>query len=420
MKNHMYVHTLCPNFVHNGRTASVNGCKFVLQFGGKCGKIIVDIIIDRMVFMDLNELRAEINKVDAQLQELFTERMRLCQQVAEYKIQNDLPVFQKGRENEIIERVSAAAPDELKGATKVYFRTMMDISKSLQYSRFFAKADSIQYNKLDLTGHHTVAVPGTNGSYNHIACGKLFEDFEPVFCEEFEDVFKAVQSGETEFGILPIVNSTAGSVAQTYELMRQYDFKICAGTKLRISHCLAAKKGTAISDLKLVYSHDQALQQCSEFLKANGLKAHRYANTALAAELVKNSSEPIAAVCSQNCAEEMGLEILQKDIQNAEENYTKFILISKETLKSDNADTISVCLSLPHQSSSLYRMLTKFSVAGLNLTMIESMPVANTDFDVVFYLDFHGSVDSPEVVKLLSGLEQELSYFKFLGNYEEV
>lgn len=116
----------------------------------------------------------------------------------------------------------------------------------------------------------------------------------------------------------------------------------------------------------------------------------------------------------------MGLEILQKDIQNAEENYTKFILISKETLKSDNADTISVCLSLPHQSSSLYRMLTKFSVAGLNLTMIESMPVANTDFDVVFYLDFHGSVDSPEVVKLLSELEQELSYFKFLGNYEEV
>ena len=374
----------------------------------------------RMIKMDLQELRLQINDVDKQLQELFTKRMRLCYQVAEYKIANDLPVFHKDRENEIIARVTENAPDDLKGATRVYFQTMMDVSKCMQYQQFFADTDSVPYKPLDLSGRHTVAVPGTNGSYNHLACSNLFDDFEPLFREEFEDVFRAVSEGEAEFGILPIVNSTAGSVAQTYELMKQYDFKICAGTKLRISHCLAVKAGTKMEDIKAVYSHEQGLQQCSDFIRGHGFKTHRYANTSLAAKFIKESAEPFAAICSEKAAEECGLEILQKNIQNAEENYTKFILISKETYKSANANTISVCLALPHQSSSLYRLLTKFSVAGLNLSMIESMPIANTDFDVVFYLDFHGAIDTPEVAKLISELEQELSYFKFLGNYEEV
>lgn len=370
--------------------------------------------------MDLQELRLEINDVDKQMQELFTKRMRLCFQVAEYKIANDLPVFHKDREKEIIDRVTNNAPDDLKGATRVYFQTMMDISKCLQYQQFFANADSVPYKPLILKGRHTVAVPGTNGSYNHIACSNLFEDFVPIFHEEFEDIFKAVSAGEAEFGILPIVNSTAGSVAQTYELMKEYDFKICAGTKLRISHCLAVKHGVKFDEIEAVYSHDQGLQQCSDFIREHGFKTHRYANTSLAAKFIRESEKPYAAICSENAAEQFGLDILRKNIQNATDNYTKFILISKETLKSENANTISVCLALPHQSSSLYRLLTKFSVAGLNLSMIESMPIANTDFDVVFYLDFHGAIDTPEVAKLLSELEQELSYFKFLGNYEEV
>lgn len=370
--------------------------------------------------MDLQDLRLEINEIDKQMQELFTKRMQLCYQVAEYKIENDLPVFQKDREREIIDRVTGAAPDDLKGAMKVYFRTMMDISKCLQYQRFFAEENSISHKRLDLTGRHTVAVPGTNGSYNHLACSNLFEDFEPLFYEDFEDIFKAVAAGEAEFGILPIVNSTAGSVAQTYELMKEYDFKICAGTKLRVSHCLAVKPGVKFEEIRGIYSHEQGLQQCSDFIKENDFKTHRYSNTSLAACYIKESDKPYGAICSESCADELGLDILRRNIQNATENYTKFILISRETLKSDNADTISVCLALPHQSSSLYRLLTKFAVAGLNLSMIESMPIANTDFDVVFYLDFHGAIDTPEVAKLLSELEQELSYFKFLGNYEEV
>ena len=369
--------------------------------------------------MDLQELRMGINDIDKQMQELFNKRMDLCFQVAEYKIKNDLPVFQSGREKEILQRVEDNAPDNLKGASKVFFQTVMDISKCKQYQKFFADKSHIEYKKLDLSGKHMVAVPGTNGSYSHIACSHFFEDFEPDFFEDFEDVFSAVENGEAEFGILPIANSTAGTVAQTYDLMKKHDFKICAATKVKISHCLAVRPGVKFEDIKSVYSHEQGLFQCSDFIEENHFKTHKYANTALAACYIKDSDQPYGAICSEDCANELGLDILRKDIANAKQNYTKFILISKDTLKSENANIVSVSLALPHTSSALYRLLTKFSVAGLNLSMIESMPIANTDFDVVFYLDFVGAIDSPDVARLMNELSSELSYFKFLGNYEE-
>lgn len=370
--------------------------------------------------MDLQELRNEINDIDNQLQELFNKRMQISFKVAEYKIANNMPVFQSKRENEILDHVTESSPKGLESASRVFFQNIMDISKCRQYQEFFADSDKIEYKKLDLTGHKKVAVPGTTGSYSHIACKQIFSDFEPMFFEDFEDVFSSVENGSADFGILPIANSTAGSVGQTYELMKKHDFKICAATKVKISHCLAVKKGTRFENIKIVYSHEQALSQCSEFLSQNGLKSHKYANTALAACYIKKSNEPYAAICSEACAQQNDLEILRHNIANAAENYTKFILISKETLCSENADIVAVSLALPHTSSALYRLLTKFSVAGLNLSMIESRPIANTDFDVVFYLDFEGAITSPDVAKLMSELNSELSYFKFLGNYEEI
>lgn len=159
--------------------------------------------------------------------------------------------------------------------------------------------------------------------------------------------------------------------------------------------------------------------QCSDFIQEYGFKTHKYSNTALAACYIQQSEKPYGAICSKACAEKLGLDIIKSDIANAEENYTKFILISKENYKSANANLISVALVLPHHKSSLYRLLTKFSVAGLNLQMIESMPVANTDFEVMFYMTFSGAIDSPDVARLMNELAEELSYFKFLGNYEE-
>lgn len=370
--------------------------------------------------MDLQELRNRIDDIDAEILKLFQKRMQCSFEVAKYKIANNMPVFQEGREREIIKDVRKSVPDELKNAAEVLFTSMMDISKCKQYQEFFDNCREIEFKPLDLSGHFDIAVPGTVGSYSHIACKQFAANANPKFYENFEEVFDAVQKGEAKYGVLPIANSTTGSVSQTYHLMREHDFKICAQTKVRADHCLAVRKGVKLEDVKIVYSHQQALMQCSNFVKKHGLKAHAYSNTSLAACFVKESDKPVAAICSQLCANELGLDILQAGIADAHENFTKFMLISKQTVCAENANVISVSLALPHISSALYRLLTKFSVAGLNLCMIESMPIANTDFDVIFYLDFEGSISSPDVVKLINELNSELSYFKFLGNYVEV
>lgn len=370
--------------------------------------------------MDLEGLRSKINDIDDQIAELFIKRMELCLDVSRYKIENDLPVFQGSREKFILEKMADKFPAELKSSSEVLYQTIMDISKCRQYQEFFADKSSIEHSPLELEKPCKVAVPGTSGSFSQIACSKLFGKGQIEFFDSFEQVFEAVDKEQAEFGVVPIANSTAGSVSATYELLKKYDLKICAATKLKIEHCLAAKKGVELNDIKIVYSHEQALMQCSDFISEHCFKAHKFDNTSLAAEYVAGQDEPFGALCSLDCAQQNGLSVLATDIANAAENYTRFIVIAKQTLCSEKADTISVSLALTHEKSALYRLLTKFSVAGLNLTMIESRPIANTDFDVVFYLDFEGSIKDPQVAMLIHELNQELTYFKFLGNYEEI
>ena len=369
---------------------------------------------------DLTQLRGEINEIDDQILKLFQKRMEICYDVAEYKIENKMKVFHPEREQQIVERVRSSVPEDLANSAETMFTNIMDISKCKQFQRFFADATPLPYSPLDLTGKRTVAVPGTVGSYSHVAAGRFLPDSEPLFFESFGEVFAAVQSGNAEFGVVPITNSTAGTVTQTYELMRMYDFSICAATKVRANHVLCAKQETEPSEITKVYSHEQALMQCSNYLSEHGYSTRPYENTALAAAFVKDSDKPYAAICSDFSAKHWGLKIIDTNIANAESNFTRFILITKDMRLAEDANIISVALRLPHQTAALYRLLTKFSVAGLNLTKLESRPIANTDFDVLFYLDFEGSVLVPDVIKLIRELETELSYMKFLGNYKEI
>lgn len=236
-------------------------------------------------------------------------------------------------------------------------------------------------------------------------------------------MFEAVENGSADYGVLPIENSTAGDIRQTYDLLAKYNFYICKRTQIKINHCLAAKPG---ADIKTIYSHEQALKQCFGFLKGYPARQVPYANTALAAEMVANSDDnTIAAICSERCAELYGLETVKRDIADNPDNTTRFICISKRPEVTPDADIISICMSLPHTTGSLYRMLIRFALYGLNITKIESAPVpqAKQDikretFDVVFYLDFEGNVLDPEVVRLMTILEEEMKYFKFLGNYK--
>ena len=370
--------------------------------------------------MSLDNLRKDINRLDEEILELFSERMSVCHDVALFKQENNLPVFQAGREDEVIKRIREKAPKGLEKSTEVLFKNIMDISKCKQQQEIFK--DCCEMTSLAFPPQKEVKVgcPGTVGAYSHMATQKLFPKNEITFYNSWEEVFEAVDKRELDFGVLPIQNSTAGSVSLTYELMKKYDFYITAGVSVKISHCLAIKKGTDFSKVKEIYSHEQALAQCSEFIIQNDFIPKEYANTSLAGDFVAESDDEIAAICSVECANRNGLEIVNLNVANASENYTRFICISKDIYISKDANIISVSLALPHATGALYRLLTKFSVIGLNLLRIESKPIASKDFDVVFYLDFEGSINQPEVLQIIAALKSELTYFKFLGNYKEV
>ena len=368
--------------------------------------------------MDLKDLRTEIDEIDSEMLSLFIKRMEICRNVAAFKKENHLPVLQGGREDEIIKRIKELSPDELKDGAAVLFSNIMDISKSLQQkeisSDFF-----ITPQKFNPSDDLKIGCQGVSGSNQEEACRNIFGDKPIRFFNTFADVFDAVDSGEIDCGVLPIQNSTAGSVSETYDLMRKYSFFISARTQVEIHHCLAAKNEIPLESITTVYSHVQALSQCSEFLRNNNLRKENYVNTAAAAKLCASSDEPIASICSEKCAEQYGLKILKKNIADVIPNYTRFICITKNFRMSEKPSSISVSLSIPNKKSSLYRLLTKFSVNNLDLEHIESKPVANGSFDVIFYLDFKGNIADKNTSSLLNELKNELSYFKFLGNYED-
>jgi chorismate mutase/prephenate dehydratase len=372
--------------------------------------------------MDLNQLRGQIDAIDEQILSLFLERMEVCKNVAEYKRVNNLPVFQGGREEQLIDRIKklTANPD-LENGTAALFTTIMDISKHLQNQSMLNDTPDYEFTVPDFDNAVKIGCQGTSGANSETAAKLIFGDKPLKFYHSFEDVFKAVESGEIEYGVLPIHNSTAGSVTSTYDLMGLYSTYIVKTVCVEISHCLAAKSDIKPEEISCVYSHPQALSQCSDYITAHNLKTKDYSNTATAAELVKNSNaeEKIAAVCSVDCAEKLGLHIISDKISDCSVNRTKFICISRSLQVMPDADTISVMLKIPHTQGSLYRLLTKFYINGMNLQKLESRPIKDGSFEVMFYLDFNGKVTDRHVKTLLNDLGSSLEYFRFLGTSME-
>ena len=369
--------------------------------------------------MDLKQLRDGIDEIDSGILSLFMKRMELCRDVADYKRQHCRPVVHGGREKEVIDRIKKLTDNkELENGTTALFTNIMDISKILQNRSIITGSDDYSYTAPDFRGAGKVGCQGTSGANSESAAKTVFGDREFTFYPSFEDVFKAVQAGEVDYGVLPVQNSTAGSVDSTYDLMAKYPFYIVKMVTLEINHCLAAKKGTKLEDITRVYSHKQALSQCEVFLSRTGLKKHEYSNTATAAEKVLRSSEPIAAICSVDCAKRLGLEVIARNIADCTINRTQFIIISRDLQVAENSDAVSVMLTIPHREGSLYRLLTKFFVNGMNLLRIESRPIRDGSFDVMFFLDFSGKLSDPSVKAVLRDLEENLSNFRCIGTFK--
>lgn len=378
--------------------------------------------------MNLEEIRKDIDKVDSQIAQLFMERMDLALQVAKTKEEHNLAVVNHSREKEILHRISGEVGEPMDGYARILFNTLFDLSRSYQnnyLSRISDIAERIE-KALEETPKlfpkkAVVACQGVQGSYSQAACEKLFEVPSTMYFNSFEGVFNAVEKGLCQYGILPLENSSYGSVGTVYDLMKNYNFHIVKSIRLRVNHSLLAKPGTQLKDVKEIFSHEQAIGQCGEFLKTlKDVKITVCENTARAAKMVAESGRnDVAAICSRDCIELYGLESLNNNIQVSDNNYTRFICISKNLEIYPGANKISLMLSLPHRPSALYHMIAKFSALGVNLTKLESRPVPGSDFEFMFYFDMEASVYSPEFVNLLGQLENQPEIFVFLGSYSE-
>ena len=371
--------------------------------------------------MDLKQLRDEIDDIDSQMLSLFLKRMDVCREVADYKKQHNMPVLQTGREQQIIDRIKALTGDpNLEAGTSALFTSIMDISKVLQNRRMLADNSEHPFSLPDFAGAKNIGCQGCSGANSETAGRLIFGDKKITFYKTFEDVFAAVQSGELDYGVLPVHNSTAGSVNSTYDLMEKYSVYTVKEVCVEINHCLAAKADITAEEISTVYSHPQAISQCCDYLTAHGIKTAEYGNTATAAAMVAKSdpAAKIAAICSIECAEQLGLNIIAKNIADCSLNRTRFVCISRGLQVSPEADAVSVMLKIPHTEGSLYRLLTKFYVNGMNLLRIESRPIKDGSFDVMFYLDFSGRIDDPCVKALINDLASNLEYFRLLGTFK--
>lgn len=372
--------------------------------------------------MNLDEMRNEINGIDSQLLELFLKRMDICKNVALYKKENCLPVMQSGREQQIIDRIRENSPENMADAAEVFFTEIMDISKCLQSEELTRDNVYQKPNVFRPEEAQVIACQGTAGAYSEAACVRLFGENKPIrFMNNFKDVVGLVESGRADYGILPLENSTIGSVEETYNLMAINDFYINSIIRVEITHCMAVRPDTDPKDVCRVFSKKEALAQCTNYIRSNRLEPVEYSNTAMAAEMVKNSTDnTIGCICSKKCAELNGLKIIEEHAADAYPNFTRFICFSKHFAVPEDANTISVSFSVPHTPGGLYRTLTKFSVNGLNMKKLVSKTLAGKDFEAVMYLDFDGSYENRKVAAFLDDLKTSMKYFKFLGNFTEI
>lgn len=382
--------------------------------------------------MDLQDIRAQINDIDAQLVPLFLKRMHMALEVAKYKQAHNLPVLDKARERELLKRVSEMTDDrDLSLYTRLLYADIMGLSRSYQHK--FLEADGTRlsaqvqkaadkYAKTDLPKNAVVACQGVEGAYSALACERLFKNPDIMFFKNWEGVFAAVQQGLCRYGILPIENSTAGSVNHVYDLMNQYKFYIVKSMRLKVDHNLLAKKGVQLSEVKEIFSHEQAISQCSDFLsKLGGVKVTVCENTAAAAKRVAQSDRrDVAAICSKTCSELYALSCLSESIQNSGNNYTRFICIGKDLEIFTGANKTSVMLTLPHRPGALYEVLSKLNALDINLLKLESRPKPNSDFEFLFYFDMESSVYSENFRQMLVQLEMGAEQFCYLGSYTEI
>ena len=373
----------------------------------------------------LEELRHELDRIDSQIIQLYEERMSVCEEVGEIKIEEGRKVFDRNREQQKLAQVTREAKDPFykKGLTEL-FEQLMSQSRKLQYQLLTKKGalgrlPFIGVEELDWKNSRVV-FQGTDGAYSQAAMHKFFsKDVNSFHVQTFRDAMEAIEEGSADFAVLPIENSSAGMVSEMYDLLEEFENYIVGEVILPINHYLVGTENTTLESIERVYSHPQALMQCSKFLDRHGSwQQIGAANTAVAAKKILNENDPTqAAICSEHAAEIYGLKILEEKINHNHNNSTRFIVVTNQKIFLKKAQKISICFEVAHESGSLYHLLSHFIYNDLNMTKIESRPIEGKTWEYRFFVDFEGNMGDAAVKNAIRGLREESKSLKILGNY---
>ena len=379
--------------------------------------------------MDIKVLRNQIDQVDDELVQLFVKRMGLSAQVADYKKAHNMPIYVPAREREILQDVAQKAGPDMANYTRVLYSMLFELSRSYQSKRntettplYQQITHSIENTPKLFPQAPMVACQGVEGAYSQIVCEKVFKSPFIMYFKNFDGVFNAIEQGLCQYGILPIENSTAGSVKKVYDLMIRHNFSIVRTFRLKVDHNLLSNPGAKLSDIKEIYSHEQAISQCADFLQNHpDIKVTAVENTAVAANMVAQSGRlDVAALSSHACEELYGLKSLADSVQDKGNNRTRFICISKNLEIYPGSDKTSIMMVLSHKPGALYKVLARMYVLGINVIKLESRPIPDRDFEFMFYFDLETSIYSEEFVQLMCELDDLCEEFKYLGSYTEV
>ena len=379
--------------------------------------------------MELSDYRKRLDEIDEELLKLFSERMNIAAEIASWKQENSLPVLDARREKEKLRRIEEMSDPELSDYSFTLFSMLMELSRSRQ-NRILHR-ESPETKAIEAALRETpqlfpekavVACQGVEGAYSGIACEKLFVRPSIFYFSSFDAVFTAVEKGLCRYGVIPVENSTAGTVNAVYDLMVKHDFRIVRSVRIKVDHNLLVRPGTREEDIREIYSHGQAISQCAGFLQRfPNAKIIPCENTAVAAKMVAESGEPgVAALSSRSCAKLYGLEILMSSVQDSDNNYTRFICISKNLEIYPGADHTSLMMVIRDEPGTLHHVLARFYVLGINMHKLESRPIPGRNWEYRFYFDLDTSVYSPKFIQLMGELGDICEEYEYLGSYSEV
>ena len=372
----------------------------------------------------LEDYRVEIDKIDREITQLLEKRMNVAKAISKYKMENNMQIFHPDREKMVIEKNKGYLENkEYEELVESFYDNLMYLSRLVQQKEIYPENKIYTKPYKNDRENLVVGYQGVAGSFGNEAMLKYFKNIkEAKSYEKFEEVFKAVESGEIEYGILPVENSSTGGIGTVEDLLKEYNSYIVGEECIKISQNLVGIKGATVDDIKEVYSHPQGFEQSTKFFdKHKNYNLIPYSNTAISAKLVSDLKDKSkAAIASERAAKLYDLKIIKKDVNDLKNNYTRFIVIGRDLECDETCDKVSILFSVEDTSGGLYNLIRDIKEFGLNMSKIESRPNRNNPWNYIFFVDFDGNLFDENIKQAVNVIARNSKYFKLLGCYRDI